>query len=476
MLAFREANRMQATGLEIDGSKILLASTKRGKKGVDVFSLYTFSITHPPQKKDVKQLYNALAAGRGPLVTGLASAEVLLKSIPCKIASSQALRKTLPFQLQSQTFLDPKDAIFLPFLTKEGEKKSLTTFMTTKQALQKHLSYCQGFSLDPEYVSLGAQGLFRFALEICHFEEGPLLHVGWASSTLVRIEEKKLVFFQSLPMGKKDLLDASSREVFTKEMLKLFYSFQEMKKLPLLLTGYAEECFPFLKTALAPYYAKIFTPSQKELFQEYKHHAIPIGLTLDAAAKDGESLQFRIAEFTPSRHLKTLGKKVAGFMAINLVLALFLFFWGNKEASRQKTALLQNLGHMIQKDRDWLKKPLLQEDENPLEAWKAALKKEAKPFPYFLQAPTVSETLAWLQEQAVDWKKIHYELVQYPKVDSLDTPYLAKVGLELTFPSLETARTFHERLLKDPFVNGQSEVAWEGEGNTYKTSFLLQTR
>ncbi len=465
---------MQATGLEIDGSKILLASARRGKKSVDIFSLYTLSISHPPQKKDVKQLDNAL--GRRPLVTGLASADVLLKSIPCKLSSSQALRKTLPFQLQSQTFLDPKETIFLPFFTKEGGKKSLTTFLTTKQALKKHLADCQGLSLDPDYVSLGAQGLFRFALAICRFEEGPLLHVGWASSTCVRIEGGKLASFQSLAMGKKDLLDASSREAFTKEILKLFYSFQEMKKLPLLLTGYAEECFPFLKTILTPYYSRLFIPSQKETFHEYKQHAIPIGLALDAAAKDGGSLQFRTAEFTPSRHLKKLGRKVAGFIAINLLLASLLFLWGNKETSGQKTALLQDLGNMVQKDRDFLKKPLFQEDENPLEAWRSALKKEAKPFPYSLKAPTVSETLAWLQEQAIDWKKIHYELVQYPKVDSLDTPYLAKVGLELTFPSLEAARIFHERLLKEPFVNGQSEVGWEGDGNTYKTSFLLQAR
>jgi hypothetical protein len=471
---------MEVTGLDIDGTKIYLASLKKSKSSFEILKMQIVEAHPPIQKKDVKRLYKSLASSKPFIVSGLSSADVLLKQVEWKLPSKKGMRQALQYQMESQSFLPPTETLFLPQMAKIDGKSFLHTFLTTKKALKTHLDFLSSYSIDPEQISMTAQALWRFAKECCQIESCLLLHIGCKTTTCLLAEDGVLLGFHSLSLGKEHLKDKTQIASFKKELSKTFYSFLredliEATAFPLLLSGYTEELFGSIKDALVSYHSSVIPVKE-----EWKLHAVAIGFALEGLSKDGKSLQFRKGDFIPQSQLKKLGKRAFTFLAANLLFASSLLFFGVKEIKNQKGMLSDALLQAVETDAKLFER--LTPDtglwEENLTSWQKALKREAKPLLYLSKNPKVADILSWLVSHPLlseaKWKNFHYELSQYPKLGSAQEPLIAKVELEIEFSSQASARKFHESLLNgDSLILPKSEVSWEGSGTSYKTGFYI---
>ena len=116
-----------------------------------------------------------------------------------------------------------------------------------------------------------------------------------------------------------------------------------------------------------------------------------------------------------------------------------------------------------------------------LAQWKQSLASQTRPFPYLLSVPKVSDVLAWLSTHpqlllhtGIEIQKVHYSLVQYPKLQQASLQTQAKVDLEFTASTPTAARAFHDALLRgEGPVDAKQKVAWTVHQNIYHTSFYL---
>ncbi len=484
---------MKVTGLEVSGSKILLASVKRKKKSFNIVHLYTVDIASPSQKKDVKRLYTSFRFEKDPIVTGLEAKDVLLNRSEWKAAPKRVLQKVLQFQLESENFLDPKETIFVPYLSSSLGKTNLSLFSTSKKILRTHLEYIKEYSLDPQYVSLTAQALWRFAKEIAKVEDCFVLHIAHDYSTLILIKEGTLLRFYSFSSAINTAAGSKNNQIenYKKELSAAFFSLCEEEKiakktLPLLLTGIRDTRLPSLQKILEEDYSSLLFFPEREEMQEWRSYAVPIGLALDASAQDEKRLQFRKDEFVSKAYLRTLGKKLVFFLVCSFILSALVIFFVSKNFHLQKKSLENTLQEALEQDSLLSRRAIpAGTSEERLLSWRKILKKETKAFPYLLKAPKVAEVLHWLQKhpilcengKAYKLYDFHYELINYPKLDSLNDPYLAKVELDLEIPSTVIANKFHEALLNGEwYVNGANEIQWEKADNRYKISFYLKER
>lgn len=515
---------MQIIGLEIDGSSIHAALLSKKRKEFEVLNLQTFPLKPYSQKKDVKPLYmKELSGGKEniPVATGLSASEVLIRRLSLKTIKKKAILKTLPFQIESQSFLEPKEAITFPIIEIGSQESQVHCFTTTKKTLQKHLDDLQSYGVDPEYVSCNAMALARFA-EMFVKEESSFLifHIGMASCSCVLIDRKKPAASHAISYGIDTLLAAykeergkeklesidllappkNSHQNFFREATKLkneaaktFYSLMESSdfpknSLPLLITGMGKRLM-HLEEFLAEGFGECFsTLLPLDIEPEVKQHAISLGLASNALTKDQKSLQFRQGTFIPKQHLRKLASTVLLFFLISFLAAASLYFYGRQRLNEEYENLSEQIHIAINKDAAKLKRPIPLDASSHLEdkifSWQKIIQKETKAFPFFLKAPRVTDVLQWLSTHPIlsvekDIKLIdfHYELIKLPRLDNLQDPYLAKVALELRMPSHTAARMFHEALLKgDALVNPKLEIAWETVENIYKTSFFLKER
>jgi len=510
---------MQIIGIEIDPPFIHLARAERRKKKVRILKLQTFDFQDLSEQANVKQLY-ILEKERLPLVSGLPAKDLLLRRFFLKTTKRKIALKTLPFHLESQTFLDLDKIISLPFFELSKEGCEVSSFSTTKTLLEGQLNLCKSHSFDPERISSIPMALARFLQRSAPEQTTSLIfHIGSSSSTAVFVEKGQLKAFHGIPLGLDHLLASLKKDKKTgekeenidllalpdlglthfkkevsalkKEAAKAFFSLVETenippKKIPLLITGQGRKLL-HLEEFLALGFAESFShflPEEKE-FPDLKQHAVSLGFALDGLAKDGRSLQFRQKEFIPLKHLRKLAASFLLLFLISTSFALALHRYTQKESAKKNSSLASLLDLAIKKDSDLLHRPFppaaSESFETRLLSWEKMLVKEGKPIPYLLKAPSVADALAWLSShpilnsgEEIDLITFEYELVKYPKIDAWQEPSLAKVHLEFQIPSHTLARKLHEALLKgDHFVNPSQEIVWEAKENSYKTSFYL---
>ena len=119
--------------------------------------------------------------------------------------------------------------------------------------------------------------------------------------------------------------------------------------------------------------------------------------------------------------------------------------------------------------------------QHHLAKWKQSLSSQTRSFPYLLTVPKVSDVLAWLSthpklliHSGIEIQKVHYSLVQYPKLQQPGAPYQAKVDLEFTASTPTAAREFHDALLRgEGPVDAKQKISWTVHQNVYHTSFYL---
>lgn len=513
---------MHILGIQIDRPFLRIAFLKKNRRDVQIQSLKTVSLT---DKGTVKRLYKEL--GKGKSATGLNSKQFILRSLELKGAPEALLKEVASFQSEATSLLPASEMMTLPVLKKKG--KELTEahlFTVPKEDLKNHLIGFQELGIDPDRVSTYPTALTHFVKwKMPHLKEGIIIDLGSDCWTCASIEQGELKKTYCIEGGTEALLEAfredrkkplSIKEIeeaakqidllqlkshlnpflsekilhLRQEIAKTICSFQKNSPVKsLLFTGRIDAFAHFTAYLLEGVKEEIEAECKTPFSLEELKFAIPLGLALEEM--HSRPLQLRQEEFFPEKAWKRLGLYGMGFLALSLSLSLLIIGGALQLTKNRRDQMGDTLQSSLNRFDPNFKKSLFVEgrtNEEILQRWFQEVQAHSRDYPYIVQAPKVSEVLAWLvshpiykqlkeEKDPIILRDFQYHLVEYPHIGALKTPYLAKVEIDFQVQGALHARKFHEALLKgDELVDSQLEISWEALADSYRTSFFLKNR
>jgi hypothetical protein len=471
--------------------------------------------------EDVKQLYKEQP--KDLVATGMTA---LVRHLDFKISSSKKIEKGLPFQIESLTSLPSDQVVYCSNITPIKGGADVTIFLASKESLVAHLNDWKQLTVIPDLVSSTSQGLLRFTQFRCpNFSSGFIVYLGSKETTCVCFEEgavkkafvidegvetfisllgedleKALFENEEQSVAKQiDLLHLKAHlnplfsdklEQFSKKLSGVLYSLQNSSgQTRVLFTGrtdaFVNTC-PFLLKNTPEF--ELFCP-ELPLNHDELNSAIAIGLAIEATSKSKNKIQFLQGDFTPSRQWKKAGRNALIFLALSCALSLGLGLYVHKQLGEGKAILVNQLAQIVSQVDSPLASTLYAEGlEFGVAQAMHMLKKYDKEALFLLQAPTVSEVLAWISNNAMftslakqgdpfDLIHLQYHLVSFPKIGHMRDPYQAKVELQFRLKHSMSARNLHEELLRgDHLVDSSQEIIWEPFNDGYQATFYLKNR
>jgi len=490
---------MRIIGVYLDYPFVRASLIITGRRGIEVLALKSAPL-HAPA--DVKQLYMKNFTGR--IASGLSARDFLIRSLELKTVTGKHVEQAIAFQAEATSHFNPGEIITVPLLGGKKDKAVEALLITaSKEALKHHLAELAKLGIDPDAVSIVPSALCHFARwKFPNIADAFILNLGSHETTCVWMENGRLKRAHAIAVGAETLIAAlfedrkkvllrkeiegAAKQIdllllkpglnphlttaladLRREIGKIFYSFAREEKKPVIITG-RTDAFIHLKEFLVE-------ESENSMTLEERAFAVPIGLALEQ--NDPNSLQLRRAEFFPQRNWGRMGIYASALLAVSFALSIFLFvfaLWSSHCKKKEMIDSFQLAGKGSVEQR--------------IDNWIASIETHNKEYPYILQVPKVAEVLSWLsthpllerlrkEDDPIDLREVRYELVKFPKIESLQEPYLAKVEIEFRFKNAMNARKFHEALREgDSHVDAKREITWESLSDGYRTSFFLKNR
>jgi hypothetical protein len=500
---------MQATGIQTDGPVFRRAVVRRICQNLQIVELKE----HPIQEGQVKPLY--LEGLSGPLVSGLHSNDMILRSHAFAPAKSAKLRSALVLQAEAQLHLKPEELITIAVI--DGQKKTATTFTTTQTALNDHLKAMKRLQLDPVRVSatpVALQTLVRWkAPELSSYF---LVDIGHAATNCVWVEQDSIVQAHAIAIGLQQLktafqedrkksflkepldLDfaalktthypvlAEEARSFRRELSRLVHSFQCQR--PIIFTGDLE-FNGFREFLLESLHDCISEEKKIGLSNDELRFSVPLGLALDYLINREQPVQFRTGGSLSHRSWRQLGCYGTGLLAAALAFCAMVYGVGSWWMDKRNTEIVHSLETWTAAKDPALRVELFSagnETKDLVDQWLHLIDKNAKDYRFLIKAPSVSRFLDFLTRHPLlesfrlagdpmSFEQIHYQLLSFPRLDALQDPYAVKVDLEFKVSSPLHARKFHETLLQgNGIIDGSHEITWEVLTDRYKASFYLK--
>lgn len=492
---------MRWVGIEQDGDTFLAAQLCKKGSTIAVEKLEVWeSPTH------VKQLYK-MHFQNLPFCSGLRSSEVLLKPVETSVSSKKQMKKILPFQIESLTFLKSSDFLYVPVWPDSSEPGKVEAFITTSHSLRSHLAFWEKQQMDPEQVSFYPMALVRYVQsQLPETKEGLLVHLA-DSSTLVVYMKNELPFKSfNMDLGWSKIQRALSKEKISEELLlekneeekkfyawqlamewqkqlrRIFQSFQLPKKLPLFLTGMPTEYPNWIYAMVSEYAEKPSVNFSNPTF------AIAIGLAKNALLQDAFSLQFRQKELLPKRFFYQVGRRFLGTFSLLFLLAISILLWQVYTLKKHRAYLKEVYEEAYFEDRESMGKASysLTESTHSLKEKMADWEKQLDQEILFSQIeekkPWISSLLNWLSHHPtlasseIQLEKIDYELKSYPSLSNPNQKYLPWMELTLQTKNPDLWKQFfHALSTENPLVNPKKEIHWEQQNSVYIVNFYLKT-
>jgi type IV pilus assembly protein PilM len=522
---------MFTIGLTLEKEAFKIAVLKKEKKTIAIESLKTF----PYGPDNVKLFYNLPPFHTGKeveIVSGLAGEEVFIRKLHLPLREKRKILATLPFQIESLIPFPNESPIICPLLKPLSKQMTIVTVIATVQthiaSLIASLKGIDRYRAQEGFVNFGlcetksnrseafrmrspslngkgdeenrfgevaaspnSQNLTERGIEPDTISCHPVALVRFARWQFP--EEYRILCFdvrdQKISCA---LLEGS--ELILSQTISLSQIEQvpfELEKLSVFLgqKGAIDEQTPWLLTGDSNHLAEIlsqFFPGQRLNLTEcgIAEYAIPLGLALDAIAADDSSVQFCQKEFTPKHTFQKRRKKMLQYLTICLSATLLMSIGGSFALNKKEHLLANQLQSYFSSSKELISSS--DQIEEKLHAWESSLRGQKSSFAFLPTVPKVSDVLAWLsthpvfateeggQKEGIEIKSLHYNLVKYPKINEVSSPYSAQMELEFTSLTPRHARDFHEALLKgDQIVNAKKEVKWQTQNQTYYTSFEL---
>ena len=214
-------------------------------------------------------------------------------------------------------------------------------------------------------------------------------------------------------------------------------------------------------------------------------YALPIGLALDAAIQDGNSLQLRQKRFISELSLRKKAKSLALYFGAAATLSLSLFLGSHLILAKKEKSIQKLCSNYFPESSSAANL------EMQIASIEKKLGKQKKNSSLILPILSVSEVLTWISchpklsrstdslidLDLIEVKKVRYEIVKCPKLNGPPMLPLVKLELEFVSPSTRIARDFHDSLLKgDSIVDEKKEITWNVTDSVYRTSFFLKPK
>ncbi|NGX48426.1 MAG: hypothetical protein K940chlam5_00011 [Candidatus Anoxychlamydiales bacterium] len=493
---------MKAIGIDLDSDVIHLSIMSKNK---DLISIKSLDISDIPNS-DVKKLY--ISNKDNFLITSaLDGSDVLIKSADFNVKNSFFIKKAIKFHEDSISTLDT-DKIVISTINLKNESK-LKFFITTKELLSKHLSRLKHINIDPDRVTSASQALIRFInFYFKDINSSFLVHVAKSKTTCILMKDNQPIKTYSIKIGTNKLMNSHEEEKGSKNSkidilklssksklkIQLTHLKKEIEKSFIYFCKSVEEKHPMIITGDITSFSNIseFLQNDKvtkiikspflEKKVEYKKFAICIGLSLDSLKRDSLSLQFREREFTASKKIENIGKKTL-FLTLFILAFCFLINFGSNHLLKEKESFLQQrLNFIRNSENSYLgvqKKEISKNFYDDLNAFEKKLEIENKNFPYILSAPSVSETLNWLNNHEylkdAEITSFNYVLEKFPTAFTKNDPYLAKIDIEIKTKKPSLARSFYDSLSKGQgLVNLSHKISWKTKDDSYRATFYLK--
>lgn len=343
---------MYILGISPDGEylKVALISLKRGKLSIETLEEFQKDLF------DSKVLREKI--GRDVKVSSpLGCDEVFIRHIDLPLKSTKNIFKALPFQMEALLPFPDDTAITLPLIKRVKQGSRVSLYSIVKERMKEHLQEMNGLGFDSDIVSCIPMALHRFA---SHFTGEPsthlIFHFRWENSDIVYVQEGAIKKAITLNIGFKHLIDSielpNSEEVridekfikgeiaknpkssfienFKKQAYRVMEFLSRKEELApsvgILFTGYADvmkDIFSIWDESARPH-LMIKENSQFD-GEKLALFAIEIGLGLDGALQDKNSLQFRLGSFTPKRELQGLEKKAKIAVSLFALCSILIF-------------------------------------------------------------------------------------------------------------------------------------------------------
>ena len=505
-------------GLQTEGATVKWAKIHQSKKKIVIDQLRTV-----PLEDDVKPLYfdkTSKEEHSFTVISGLETAEVLLREIDLKIKDKRKILQSLPFQIESSIPFPSEEAVVAVqiFSEKKSNLSKISLLVTKSSTLASHIELWKKQTIEPDEISCTPAALKRFVKHF--FPELPkaiAFHIGFKSSTVTCFDGDKILFSHAFPLGLELFFEACEKDSeksntadfskispddypflyeatlhMQKEIDRVFSFLLKKIKEPcedVILTGNFA-AFPKFREFIAlhlPEPLKIRTCPESESYDSttLEAYAIPIGLALDGLIKDGHSIEFRKEEFSSPPAKKKKIKAFLSFAVAVSVLTCAAFLLEGIYLGQKKKQLFENFNSSLSTDSTKIKS--LEGLESALGALEIRLKKNKTPYPLDSSLPNVAEVLAWLSTHpsfsteeipstSIEIKKIKYDLIKHPKAGSTKTPYVGKVFLEFETSSPAEAEAFKLDLSKpSSLIDTKKELTWENQDFTYFVSFFLKS-
>ncbi len=505
-------------GLSLDGPMVKWAKISRKTKKIKIELLRTFPFSEEgpfpfPQSAVEEYSYK--------LTSGLDTSEVLLRNLQLKVQDRKKVLKLLPFQIEAQLPCSSEEAIVSVQVSPgDTPKSSKVTFYAAKTCvLQNHIDQLKAKNADPDEISCIPAALWRFSRHFFpELSDTLVLHVGSKSSTLIGIMNQKPFFSHSFSLGsesfaqtweteKKDLI--SLLQLDEHQHPALYHAAQQAKK-------ELDRVFTFfLKKQKDLWKHIVFTGNLSILpsFKDFLAHHVPesiqvhecvgsdtydattletyaasVGLALDGIAQDEFSTCFRKNAFVAPSLKKHRVKLLCSMALSSLVLTSTALLISGMYQNHMEKSLIDTFQSSFSVPAKKIES--LKDLENELSLLDSSLEKEKIPYRLTLSLPNVSEVLAWLsnhpilttspslqQKGSIDIKKIHYQLMKYPKLVAPTIPYSAQIEMEMEILDPLVAKSFQQALEQDRlFIDLQKEITWKNKGSTYFISFFLKSQ
>jgi type IV pilus assembly protein PilM len=517
-------------GIQIEGAVIRIARIRAEKKNPSIISLKTLPLSNMTSIDDPVQTTELTLSPNDQIITGLESHQVFLRTLDLPLIDKKKILSALPLQMEELLPFPLAECFVTPIICsdKVNHSSRIQIIAAKKEAISSHIKKYTENNIETEIISCHPVALMRFiSFSFPKLQDVIVFNIGSQSSLCLLLISGKIETSYPFFLGTQKIFEALSKdcpdlpehkiiekaislnffEVSSDNLPYLFETLSMMRKeidriliffqskVPLqkiqnvILTGNVS-LFP----SLEPFFRSLL-PKELELLphpsvQDYQpetlsSYAIPIGLALDAAAGDINSIQLRQFDFLSPKYFQKQLRALLVYTGSCAVLAATLFSFGTLVNSKKEKKIEALCQHYFPQQN---KAGGLEEKITNIQK---KIGKNKKGSVFVPLVPSVSEVLAWISNHpglektadsfmhmdVIDINHIKYQIIKYPKINSPNIIPVAKVELQFTCPSSRKAREFHDLLLAgDMIVDRLKEITWDVKDSVYTTSFFLRLK
>lgn len=412
---------MNALGVWIQDNLIKIAHITKKNKGITINSLKTL----PNVSSIIETLKNT------PCISALDSEKLVRKTLQVKLKKISSILKILPFQLEGLLPFPPENALVYPFFYFQEQGTKVIIFATTNFLLQQHIEEMRSKGIDPKQVSCTPCALANFAKWL--FPEKTHLIFRYEKTAIV-LEHEQISFAQTIE-------DPQKLDFFLDQKFDSYFKISWHQSIS----------------------------REKEPSHQLYEYAIPIGLALENFKE--KNCQFRQDYFA---HPTEKAQQIFFFFFCAVYYVLLLMTTGLSGwylLSIKENFLKTRLETYLPSKKEISLENQIVELEKKISA-------NTDKIPLFPDIPSAGQVLAWLSNFKEDVRITHinYQLDTYPKINSKNQPYAAKLDLEFETKSSDIAAQFRNTLETSPsLIDKKQKILWTNpRPNYYTISFWLK--